>query len=269
MATPASLRMPFQEPSPTRKLLVRLGAVLSIALCSGVAFAWVGLFNLSIQVWALNLATAAGLGLISGLASRLALRNYRWLLRLATALAAAVVSMIFVGWITWGFAGITPRLTAGARADWVGLARVATGILGATLALRAWAPPTRQRSENPSIPAPTVSPSGGPSGEPVRQSPQRPGNPPPSSGSPFPWVSRGQGVRTVWASRLDAWRRILPNHPPGIRLTGAEEHRCPYCLEVVSLGDPRGVVVCPVCHTQHHADCWAITGVCQVPHHHA
>jgi hypothetical protein len=21
-----------------------------------------------------------------------------------------------------------------------------------------------------------------------------------------------------------------------------------------------------VCHTRHHADCWSVTGVCQVPH---
>jgi hypothetical protein len=23
---------------------------------------------------------------------------------------------------------------------------------------------------------------------------------------------------------------------------------------------------CEVCNTLHHADCWAITGMCQVPH---
>jgi ribosomal protein L37AE/L43A len=45
-----------------------------------------------------------------------------------------------------------------------------------------------------------------------------------------------------------------------------EEHRCPYCLDPVSRNDPRGVKECDVCHTLHHADCWAITGVCQVPH---
>lgn len=53
-----------------------------------------------------------------------------------------------------------------------------------------------------------------------------------------------------------------------IRLTGAEEHRCPYCLEIVLENDARGVKICPVCGTYHHADCWSITGVCQVPHQH-
>ena len=51
-----------------------------------------------------------------------------------------------------------------------------------------------------------------------------------------------------------------------IHLMGEVEHRCPYCLEVVEKRDPRGVKVCPICHTHHHADCWKETGMCQVPH---
>ena len=51
-----------------------------------------------------------------------------------------------------------------------------------------------------------------------------------------------------------------------VHLVGETEHRCPYCLEVVVRNDRRGIVVCPICHTHHHADCWAITGTCQVPH---
>lgn len=53
-----------------------------------------------------------------------------------------------------------------------------------------------------------------------------------------------------------------------VRLVGQEEHRCPYCLELVAPNDPRGIVECEICHTQHHADCWAVTGACQVPHYH-
>lgn len=41
---------------------------------------------------------------------------------------------------------------------------------------------------------------------------------------------------------------------------------CPYCLEEVTRNDPRGRVVCEICGTPHHADCWAITGKCEVPH---
>lgn len=51
-----------------------------------------------------------------------------------------------------------------------------------------------------------------------------------------------------------------------IKLLGKVEHRCPYCLEIVQKNDPRGVKTCPICQTQHHLDCWNITGICQVPH---
>ena len=53
---------------------------------------------------------------------------------------------------------------------------------------------------------------------------------------------------------------------PKVMLSSEEEHRCPYCLELIEPDDPRGVVECEICHTLHHADCWAITGACQVPH---
>lgn len=51
-----------------------------------------------------------------------------------------------------------------------------------------------------------------------------------------------------------------------ISLVGAEEHRCPYCLEEVNPLDSAGVMICPVCQTYHHKACWDITGICQVPH---
>lgn len=66
--------------------------------------------------------------------------------------------------------------------------------------------------------------------------------------------------------------RKLPRGKPmqietnNVHLLGEVEHRCPYCLEVVEKNDPRGVKICPICQTQHHLDCWNITGVCQVPH---
>jgi len=53
---------------------------------------------------------------------------------------------------------------------------------------------------------------------------------------------------------------------PHVQLALVEEHRCPYCLDLVTHDDPRGVQECEVCNTLHHGDCWAITGVCQVPH---
>ncbi|MHC1784593.1 MAG: hypothetical protein AB9891_17870 [Anaerolineaceae bacterium] len=66
-----------------------------------------------------------------------------------------------------------------------------------------------------------------------------------------------------------AGERRMPKTPHSpIHLVGREEHRCPYCLCVVSPSDPAGVVICPVCKTYHHKSCWDVTGTCQVPHIH-
>jgi hypothetical protein len=61
-------------------------------------------------------------------------------------------------------------------------------------------------------------------------------------------------------------KRRRSRRKPQIQFALLEEHRCPYCLDNVTRNDPRGVKKCEVCHTLHHADCWAITGICQVPH---
>ena len=61
-------------------------------------------------------------------------------------------------------------------------------------------------------------------------------------------------------------KRRRSRRKPKIQFAVVEEHRCPYCLDAVTRTDPRGVKECEVCHTLHHADCWAITGICQVPH---
>jgi len=61
-------------------------------------------------------------------------------------------------------------------------------------------------------------------------------------------------------------KKRLFRRKPKIQFALVEEHRCPYCLDLVTRNDPRGVKECDVCHTLHHADCWAITGICQVPH---
>lgn len=53
---------------------------------------------------------------------------------------------------------------------------------------------------------------------------------------------------------------------PGVHLGREKTSVCPYCLEEVKPRDPRGRVVCKICGTPHHADCWAITGKCEVPH---
>jgi hypothetical protein len=64
----------------------------------------------------------------------------------------------------------------------------------------------------------------------------------------------------------DSKRKRLFNRKPKLQISHYEDHRCPFCLEEVKRNDPRGVKKCEICNTLHHADCWAITGNCQVPH---
>ena len=62
---------------------------------------------------------------------------------------------------------------------------------------------------------------------------------------------------------------VARRHAPGtngVSLGADIVDVCPYCLEQVLPNDPRGVVTCEICGTPHHADCWAITGKCEVPH---
>jgi len=64
--------------------------------------------------------------------------------------------------------------------------------------------------------------------------------------------------------KLPSLRKLRANND--VKLTGEEEHVCPYCLEEVIKNDSQGVVVCPECSTWHHQDCWNVTGACGVAH---
>lgn len=91
--------------------------------------------------------------------------------------------------------------------------------------------------------------------------PERPPHPAPPTTPPAPRRAR----RRLLQPRLTAPRRRSNNHN-GLHVGRVGEDRCPYCFDVVKRNDPRGVHICKVCGTPHHADCWAITGKCQVPH---
>lgn len=81
--------------------------------------------------------------------------------------------------------------------------------------------------------------------------------------------SNGRNSGLIHPARLKpavAPKRRRKRGKPRVQLALVEEHRCPYCLDLVVRSDPRGVVECKVCHTLHHKDCWEVTGFCQVPH---
>lgn len=247
-----------------------LGIVFPALVAVAAGFAAVFSVDRSTIPVAVVLATPIGLGLAAGAVARWSMPGRSTAVRWLVAMAAITVGLLTVGLLTGGAAGVLPRANVGA-AQWAEIGELAAGGIMAGLALTAWRRPALA-FEPEAAPVSPIAPAPAPAPEAVRTA---------ASSTPRVSVGPGQRLRRAWDGML---RRLRPDPRPrlvtaaaarpsrrrrgrsDIRLTGAEEHRCPYCLSPVTTADPRGVVICPVCHTPHHADCWAITGACQVPH---
>jgi len=249
-----------------------LGIVFPALVAVAAGFAAVFSLDRSAIPVAVVLATPLGLGLAAGAVARWSMPGRSTAVRWLVAMAAITVGLLTVGLLTGGAAGVLPRAGVGA-AQWAEIGELAAGGIMAGLALTAWRRPALafEAEAAPALPiAPAPAPV--PAPEAVRTT---------ASSTPRASAGPAQRLRRAWDGMR---RRLRPEPGPrlvtapaarpslrrggrsDIRLTGAEEHRCPYCLSPVTTADPRGVVICPVCHTPHHADCWAITGTCQVPH---
>lgn len=229
-------------------LLFRLELLVLLAGFAAAGFAVGGVVNDTILPWVYTIAAAAGAGIFLGFVSRLFFRRFSFPLRLTAAITATLLSLLIMGWLTQGLVGADPTLPAERRPDWGALGLMAVGVTTSALSLVAW----KKR------PAPI--PAGEVLGEPQpATAPKMKVKAAPPTKDVSPSRNRFGGVlRFFQTARRDA----------EIRLTGAEKYKCPYCLQPIEARDPRGVVVCPICHTRHHKDCWEITGMCQVPHYH-
>jgi ribosomal protein L37AE/L43A len=204
------------------------------------------------------------------------------------AILALIPGMFALGFFTNWDMGIGPlEPWMAGIIDWFQLAQLGGGLLVAILGLRAWWKPVVKSEEMVSN---------------VRQSRKRrekartassvqlPRFRPPQFHLPESWTSRPKGNgRLKLSGRARAQERSMPEvekvivarpaksggakrsrkssqRKPELQFSVYEEHRCPYCLEEVKRNDPRGVKECDICHTLHHADCWNITGICQIPH---
>jgi ribosomal protein L37AE/L43A len=232
-------------------LLFRLELLALLACFTAAGFAVAGVVNDTILPWFYTIAAAAGAGIVLGFVSRLFFRRFSFPLRLTAAITATLLSLLIMGWLTQGLVGVDPTLPPERRPDWWGLGLMAIGIAASTLAFVAW----RKR-------AAAVSPA--PAGE-VIQDPQ-PSAAPEKKIKSVPPAKDMRPSRNRFGGVLRFFQRA--RRDAEIRLTGAEKYKCPYCLQPIESRDPRGVVVCPICHTRHHKDCWDITGMCQVPHYH-
>jgi len=172
------------------------------------------------------------------------------------------------------------------KMDWADPVHLVTSLVMTVLALQAWRRTTPAPEPVEIAPVPVSPPRRATQSRRGRRSTsssngrarvQRPGSwltrlrPSPT---PQPRVRSNNGTRSTVRSEakkvkepvVRPKKKRLSRRKPKIQFALLEEHRCPYCLDAVTRNDPRGVKECEVCHTLHHADCWAITGVCQVPH---
>jgi hypothetical protein len=174
--------------------------------------------------------------------------------------------------------------------DWADLAHLAISLGVTALSLQAWrrTVPAPEPIEITPVPVPVLtqptpraprarrgrrSPSSSNGRARVRRSEASSSHLTPSPVS-TPRVRSNNGTRSTPSARvkkvkdptLRPKKKRASRHKPKIQFALVEEHRCPYCLDAVTHNDSRGVKECEVCHTLHHADCWEITGVCQVPH---
>jgi hypothetical protein len=247
------------------ELLRRLSLVFLITLAVAASFAMVYKVNTTILPPALTVTFAAGLGLASGFSARWILRGHSGLLRGLVALTAPIFGLILLGLITFGMTGISLVNRARIDPDWGALGQIALGAIAAWLALRSWqtTAPRESISREPEPPSQRTA-RRAPAArtrrrrDPVAAAPRRRLHLPVLAQLHRPTFPR---------LHMPALPR-LGRRQSQVRLDRNEEHRCPYCLEPVSRNDPRGVVICKICHSYHHADCWAVTGMCQVPHHH-
>ena len=213
------------------------------------------------------------LGIVSGFGTRLLLSKRHWLIRSITITVLPVAGLVILGYFTDWKVGIDVIALSRGFVSWENLIHLVVSITASWAALWAWYRSTSLQMENSTYVDPV---------RPAAISRSDRISPPRS------WTLRprlrinsrthshsGNGSRPPVSARLKIITRQPPRpkrsvksmlRRPHVQLAVVEEHRCPYCLEPVKRTDPGGVKECEVCHTLHHADCWAITGVCQVPH---
>ncbi len=217
------------------------------------------------------LAGGGAIGLVSGLIAGLALRGRTALLRWGVAMFALIVGLIVSEMVHGAAAGMSLESALRATRDDVEAAQIGIGAALSLLGSLAGLQKARRNHPVPASAAAIVAP---PAASPVRgwtrlrrpaagsrvSSPRRR----PSRKRSTPQVE----LTTPQAAVKPAVRsrRGLLSRRRQVHLGKQSTNVCPYCLEEVLPNDPRGKVVCEICGTPHHGDCWAITGKCEVPH---
>ena len=247
-----------------RKVVILFLLILDTAIGIYFLFRWKpGLHILVRQVFA-----DLTLGLSAGFGARILFRRRNWFIRYIAAVAGLITGLLSLGLLTGWQMGFGPLYFWRNNVDWAGLGQILFSMISMGLAMRAW-----PRTVQPAVIVPQVvpvAPALAPPDVHTRPRPKRKRGKRPQSiastgrpdifGKSFSTRKRGTRIEKQPLQGLSLRK-------PRVRLSQVEKHLCPYCLEPVLKQDPRGVVECEICHTLHHADCWAIAGACQVPHY--
>lgn len=265
-------------------LLGRISLVILATAVSGGVLMILFPINQLIPEKVLKFNNIVMIALIAGYSARRLLRQNTFMLRLLAAMTAVVVTYGLLFTLTHGFIGVELTKPYRSSPDWDGLLQMGAGFFSAWMVLRAWSVKAVIIPAEPAVPAPVVKPAR------IRTRPEftwRPAIPRSLMEYPKRWFNRvstptvkGIGSAKIQVSdlgpslKIKAPKRIrrtrVPRpavQPKEVRFTNLEEHRCPFCLEEITRKDPRGIKTCEICKTQHHADCWEVTGICQVPHY--
>jgi hypothetical protein len=269
------------QSSFAESVLGRITLVVLFTTVVSLVFFMLFLVNQSLAPDVLKYALLIALGIAAGFNARRIFFERSFVFRFACALFALFIALGVLNVFSRGFIGLNLLRAYPSVTQWDGPISFALAGLFAFLSLRAWRGSAREIVVEPRSAAPVVvGPEPAPRRTRARAARPVPGSLAASFAALRQSVSSGLSRLTpaAPAGRTSAKRkakkptkRKLRNVRParrsvGVLLSGEEEHVCPYCLEEVVKNDRRGVKVCKVCKTWHHGDCWAITGVCQVPH---
>jgi hypothetical protein len=263
MTAPAS---PPPEPRSltlTRKsiLLLLIALVVTLGLVVLLHHVWIYTFPLLMSAF----FSDAFLGLAAGLAVRQVLPRQPLYMRIIALVVFVFVTLELLGWFTGGQFGLGSVEIGRNGVDWLSLGQLALSVGIAFLSLYAWGKPRPEKE-----------PADPPARKRKARARKRPAKKSPSTSaatgaSPAAAQTTDPPAKSLSLSKpgphVRPKRKHATSRKPELHLSAEEEHRCPYCLELILPDDPRGTVECKICHTLHHADCWAITGACQVPHY--
>ena len=262
-----SQSLPLRSDFP-RKVAVLFFLIVGMALCIYFLFKW----KSETQPLVRYVFTDLSMGVAAGFAARSLFRQRNWFIRFITAAAALIAGLISLGILTDWSNGIGPVIFWRNSTDWIGLVQLIIGMGCIFLTLQAWSKPV-QIIPN-SMPAASVQRT---TSRPKIKTGARPKRKRKNTAPSTEAVTKNESTRSDLLIKADTHsnktkrteNKSKGNHSQPksqVRLSGVENHLCPYCLEPVVRKDSRGIVECEICHTLHHADCWAITGSCQVPH---